>query len=336
MYEKILRSLHPRFNYIVCAIEESKDISTPSLEELQGTLEARELRMSKRNGWKFGDQFGYFADEYWARKCKHKKKDEDDAYIAQQDNSDSDIVFLMATINEEASQSQFWFLDIGCSNDMTNHKEWLIDIDTSRKSKIIFVDDRTLEVEGARNMVFKRKNGKIMGFQVIVKNGALEMYDEQKRMIVKFPLSKNQTFVINMHAVDIQCLCVMCVWKENNQEAPLSHNCQQKAKDSLDVVHSDICGPLEVPSLGVKVEKQCERFAKVLRKNRGGEYTSHEFEEFCVKNGIEHERRKLQDKSEAMILVGYHPTGAYKLYDPTKGKIVVSRDVKITEQEYWD
>ncbi|RDX79950.1 hypothetical protein CR513_39564, partial [Mucuna pruriens] len=39
----------------------------------------------------------------------------------------------------------------------------------------------------------------------------------------------------------------------------------------LDVVYSYICRPFEVASLG------------------GGEHTSNEFEEFCVKNGIQHE-----------------------------------------------
>ncbi|XP_073219744.1 uncharacterized protein [Cicer arietinum] len=179
--EKILRSLHPRFDYIVCAIEESKDIFTLSLEELYGSLEARELQMDERSGVKYGDQvlasqihkkedqkkkwkknkfkkpddkfessskggstsgkskgrsnsfdkkkaqcyncekFGHFVDECWSRKGK-QKKDEDVACVAQED-SDSDTILLMATTNEEHSSSQFWFLDIGCSNHITSHKE---------------------------------------------------------------------------------------------------------------------------------------------------------------------------------------------------------------------
>lgn len=37
-----------------------------------------------------------------------------------------------------------------------------------------------------------------------------------------------------------------------------------------------------------------------------------------------------------MILVECHSNGAYKLYDRIKGKILVSRDLKIQEQELWD
>ena len=47
-------------------------------------------------------------------------------------------------------------------------------------------------------------------------------------------------------------------------------------------------------------------------------------------------RRKLGDKSEPMIVVGYHETGAYRLYHPLNHSIVISRDVKICENEAWD
>ncbi|XP_073221573.1 uncharacterized protein [Cicer arietinum] len=57
---------------------------------------------------------------------------------------------------------------------------------------------------------------------------------------------------------------------------------QARAGNVLVVIHSDICGPFEVSSLGGES-------IKVLRTNGGGKYTSHEFKDFCVKNGIEHE-----------------------------------------------
>jgi hypothetical protein len=42
------------------------------------------------------------------------------------------------------------------------------------------------------------------------------------------------------------------------------------------------------------------------------------------------------DKSELMILVGYHEIGAYRLYHPLNHSTVISRDVKVCENEAWD
>ena len=42
--EKILRSMTPNFNYVVCSIEESKDLDQLSIDELQGSLLVHEQK----------------------------------------------------------------------------------------------------------------------------------------------------------------------------------------------------------------------------------------------------------------------------------------------------
>jgi len=44
--EKILRSLTPKFDYVVCSIKESKDTDTLTIDELQSNLLVHEQRMS--------------------------------------------------------------------------------------------------------------------------------------------------------------------------------------------------------------------------------------------------------------------------------------------------
>ena len=47
--EKILCSLTPKFDYVVCSIEESNDINDLSLDELQSSLLVHEQKINKKS-----------------------------------------------------------------------------------------------------------------------------------------------------------------------------------------------------------------------------------------------------------------------------------------------
>ncbi|XP_019431764.1 PREDICTED: uncharacterized protein LOC109338869, partial [Lupinus angustifolius] len=53
--EKILRTLHPRFDHVVAVIEEAKDLDNLSVDELQGSLEVHEQRFMERQNYRQTD-----------------------------------------------------------------------------------------------------------------------------------------------------------------------------------------------------------------------------------------------------------------------------------------
>ncbi|CAJ2638092.1 unnamed protein product [Trifolium pratense] len=203
-----------------------------------------------------------------------------------------------------------------------------------------------------------------------------------------------------------------------------------RAKQVLELVHTDVCGPMntlshaknryfilfiddftrmtwvyfirqksEVFEIFKKfkafVEKQSGRFVKVLRSDRGKEYTSNEFHKFCEDEGVERQltvgytpqqngvserknqtvmemaksmlfekawsgrtpsvnhlkvfgcvcyaqipkqkRTKLEETSERCVFIGYSSMSkGYRLYNMKTNKVIISRDVVFDENASWN
>jgi len=78
----------------------------------------------------------------------------------QDDESfDSKQVLLMVTTNCD-QESSYWYLNTGCYNHMTGNRDWLIDLDSSVKSSVIFAYDIIILVEGIGKVLIIRKDRK--------------------------------------------------------------------------------------------------------------------------------------------------------------------------------
>ncbi|RDX90899.1 hypothetical protein CR513_27189, partial [Mucuna pruriens] len=117
----------------------------------------------------------------------------------------------------------------------------------------------------------------------------------------------------------------------------------------LEVVYSDVCGPMESVSLGgnhyfisfvddfsrkfkAMVEKQYGQSIKVLRTNGVGRKpaVSHFwiFGSLCFKHVPDERRKKLDDKGQPMMFLGYDSTDAIQT-------IVLSKDVTVDKSKGW-
>ena len=118
-------------------------------------------------------------------------------------------------------------------------------------------------------------------------------------------------------------VCDACV-KGKIHCQPIPRKSDSRATGPLDLVHSDVCGPLQVHSMGgsryfvtfiddyskwaavypMKAKSECSswfmeyqammeretgRKVKVLRSDRGGEYVSHALREHFTESGIQHQ-----------------------------------------------
>jgi hypothetical protein len=129
----------------------NQDQAESSSQNNKSSNPKKKFNKSKVQGYNC-NKFGHFADECYSNKKQQRRSNNED--------SDSDAVLLMATTNSELGNSETWYLNSGCSNHMTSHREWLVDFDGSKKSKVRLADNRTVPAEGVGNVVIKTKEGK--------------------------------------------------------------------------------------------------------------------------------------------------------------------------------
>ncbi|XP_024984146.1 uncharacterized protein LOC112520048 [Cynara cardunculus var. scolymus] len=333
--EKILRSLTRKFEYVVVAIEESKDLSTLSLETLLGTLQSHELRMRQFDTNTLEHAFQTHTS--WETSPSDKQKNMDPS-------------------REESSTS---FKGKGREE--------------SDKKDVRTGDDKKLSVCGSGEVAVKIKNKEkkipnvfyvprlkhnllsvgqlvLKGYKIVFKEESCEVYDPKGILIGKVTMTENKMFPIkftnedffsltmnikdssllwhnrfghmslntlaHMHKIElvkglpaittVNHICEGCALGKHARAA-FPHDNAWRASKQLELIHSDICGPMRTPSFGesryfltfiddysrriwtyfikekseafncfvifkAMVENQSECKIKTLRTDRGGEY----------------------------------------------------------------
>ncbi|GKV46270.1 hypothetical protein SLEP1_g53265 [Rubroshorea leprosula] len=184
--EKILKSLPKKYDHIVAAIEESKDLAVLTTDELFGSLFSHEDRMkryedavenafynklqlsknkyggsfsesSNRGGFNRGQGACFVCKRYGhiARDCRIKDKQ---AKFAQEKDDEIESLFL-AYYTAKESVPDVWSVDSGCNNHMTGNINLFINLDKSVSKKITMSDGTIREAQG-KGMVELDEYGK--------------------------------------------------------------------------------------------------------------------------------------------------------------------------------
>jgi len=207
--EKILRSMTSKFDYVVCSIEESKDLDVISIDELQSSLVVHEQRMNahiieeyalkvttgESSGWRGGGQGIRGSSRGGGRGRGGGRR-----------------------VNEKAtSMKELWFLDSGCSNHMCGKKELFFDFDDTFREIVKLGDNSKMLVNGKGNIkmfvngfvqiitnVFYvpglKDNllsmGQLVekGLAILIQQETCKIYHSERGLIIEITMSSNRMF----------------------------------------------------------------------------------------------------------------------------------------------
>ncbi|KAE8667942.1 hypothetical protein F3Y22_tig00112352pilonHSYRG00005 [Hibiscus syriacus] len=232
--EKILRSLDPKFEHIVVTIEETKDLEEMTIEQLQGSL------------------------------APNNKIEEKANYV--EEKTDGKETLLLARKETDGGQVNSWYLDSGASNHMYGRKDMFVELDESVSGNVSFGDDSTIAVKGRddkNNFIAKVPMSKNRMFLINIQNdvakclkacykdaswlwhlrfghlnfGGLELLSK-KEMVKGLPRINHP-----------DQLCEGCLaGKQFRKSFPKES--ETRAKKPLELIHTDVCGPIKPSSLG--------------------------------------------------------------------------------------
>ncbi|XP_022966695.1 uncharacterized protein LOC111466326 [Cucurbita maxima] len=222
---KVLRSLTPKFDHVVAAIEEAKDLSILSVDELMGSLQAHETRInraSERNEEKVEviEEEDFAASmvivitgvdgEVMDRDNSINKGMSYNVTIAETDNEEEEEEkLLMACMDTNPKKDDLWFVDSGCSNYMTGTKSLFKEFDETQKIKVQLGNTKEMQVEGKCTVKVEISHGiynpiseKILVRRDVIfnENVSWDWSKEQEQQKITVEVSPNEETRVNSSA----------------------------------------------------------------------------------------------------------------------------------------
>ncbi|CAA7410010.1 unnamed protein product [Spirodela intermedia] len=152
--EKILRSLPSKFYHLIATIEQSKDLSIYSQNELIGAFEGTSTQQGhgRRDYQNRGHGRGhknskpmcnFYKYDHIEANCWDKKKEQ----------------LFITNISSSSSTSNICFIDSGCNNHMTGEKDLFQNIDTSMICDVTIGDENGVKIKVIGTIIVHTKSG---------------------------------------------------------------------------------------------------------------------------------------------------------------------------------
>ncbi|EOY17849.1 Copia-like retrotransposable element, putative [Theobroma cacao] len=249
-------------------------------------------------------------------------------------------VLFMTIENSNSADNNHWLLDSACSNHMTSKAELFSELDTDHCSSVKIGNGLILDAVGKGTVAIQTASGTRYVLNVLLVSEIThnllsvgQLVDEDYMLVFK----NNACTVYEPSGVYIMSVPMLNLPKLHG-DSPICSSCQygkltrrsfpkaslNRAKHRLELVHSDVAGPMSEPSLNgskyfvifiddmsrmtwiyfiqhksevfsvfqkfkAKVENESGCRIKKLRTDNGGEYTSSEFISYLENEGIHHQ-----------------------------------------------
>ncbi|RVX23984.1 Retrovirus-related Pol polyprotein from transposon TNT 1-94 [Vitis vinifera] len=326
--ENILRSMTPKFNYVVCSIEESNDLDTLSIDVLQISLLVHEQRMNGhlveeqalkvtyedqsrgrgrgRGGFRGrrrgGSRQSFDKSTIECYNChklghfQYECPNKETETKAQYAEASGEILLMAHADGKEASKEELWFLDSGCINHMCGKKELFSRLDESFSTFVKLGDNSSM----ANNLL---SVGQLQekGLAILIQHGKCKIYHPDRGLIMEIAMSSNRMFILPAQKLLKEEICLSSFTEDQARlwhlryghlsfndlktlqqkrlvnglpqfQAPLKvcEDClvgkqrrnpfpkesTWRASQILQLVHADICGPINPTSNSKKREKE--------------------------------------------------------------------------------
>ncbi|XP_049349070.1 uncharacterized protein LOC125813644 [Solanum verrucosum] len=259
--EKIMRSMLPKFNFVICSIEESKNLDTLSLDELQNSLMVHEQKIVQQDVEEQALQVTTTSKDFMRRKSKYghyrskcrtnlKNVRGENSNFVEVTKEEDEVSLLMVSQSSEEYHTSLWYLDTGCSNYLSGEKSAFSELDETFHTTVKFGDDYCIAVKGKGKVKLQTKSSsmKIISdvfFTPDLKNnlisvGQLQENGYEKRTKVDDKANKcvfmgvsreskayklynpiNKMVIINRDVVFNEDNILLWEEKPNNQQIPL-------------------------------------------------------------------------------------------------------------------
>ncbi|KAA3452947.1 Retrovirus-related Pol polyprotein from transposon TNT 1-94 [Gossypium australe] len=259
--------------------------------------------------------------------CRHCKKPghskancwfrPDAQYQLSEDSSDhEEQVFAVSCSPDQKKASKWWLLDSGCTNHMSPNEIIFKKLDRSCKTKVKVGNGQFIKAKGKGDVLICTSTG-----NKLISNVLLVPEIDRNLLSIAQLLEKGYSMVFKgkeCQITDLNGSRLMSV------RLPFPLNQAWRALERLQLVHTDVCGPMKTQSLNdsryfilfvddysrycwifflkhksevaqvflkfktaIEIETSCR--LKTIRLDNGTEYTSAQFQAYCDDAGIKHQ-----------------------------------------------